>query len=370
MTHPDADDLAAPYADSPSERTRLAALIGRLAGADAATDETDAWPSELWQILLDERATLWSLPAELGGEGCDRPTLVGRNAAVAQGSLTAAFILSQHDAAVRRLAVVADENPVAREWLARIARGESFGTVGISQLTTSRRHGTQAMRVTEADGGYVLDGIMPWVTAAERADIFITGGVLEDGRQLLTALPRDRPGVIVKPAFPLAALGASRTAEVRCENARVELGEVLIGPSNDVMAIPGLAGTGGLETTALALGLARAALLAFRAEAEHREDLTEPAEALSAEWIARWDDLMSLANSEPGAPAPQAIRGLGNDLVLRLTQSYLTAAKGSGFVRGEPAQRWARQALFFLVWSCPSPVARASMRDMAGLCPV
>jgi butyryl-CoA dehydrogenase len=242
--------------------------------------------------------------------------------------------------------------------------------VGISQLTTSRRHGTQAMRVTKVEGGFILDGVMPWVTAAERADIFITGGVLEDGQQILAALPRDRPGVVVHPAFPLAALGASRTAEVRCEGARVELGEVLIGPSSDVMAIPGLAGTGGLETTALALGLARAALLAYQTEAEHRDDLAEPAKALATEWQARWDELMAIAANEPGAPAPQEIRGRGNDLVLRLTQSYLTAAKGSGFVRGEPAQRWARQALFFLVWSCPSPVARASMRDMAGLCPV
>ena len=46
----------------------------------------------------------------------------------------------------------------------------------------------------------------------------------------------------------------------------------------------------------------------------------------------------------------------------------LAARKGSGFLRDEPAQRWARQALFFLVWSCPAPVAGATIRDLAGLC--
>jgi hypothetical protein len=25
--------------------------------------------------------------------------------------------------------------------------------------------------------------------------------------------------------------------------------------------------------------------------------------------------------------------------------------------------------LFFLVWSCPAPVAQAAIRDLAGLCP-
>lgn len=35
----------------------------------------------------------------------------------------------------------------------------------------------------------------------------------------------------------------------------------------------------------------------------------------------------------------------------------------------EPAQRWARRGLFFLVWSCPTPVAQAAFRDLAGLSP-
>ena len=59
-----------------------------------------------------------------------------------------------------------------------------------------------------------------------------------------------------------------------------------------------------------------------------------------------------------------------NALVLRLTQAYLTARKGTGFLRTEPARRWARQALFFLVWSYPGPVAQAAIRDLAGLCSV
>ena len=41
------------------------------------------------------------------------------------------------------------------------------------------------------------------------------------------------------------------------------------------------------------------------------------------------------------------------------------AAKGAGFVRPHPAQRWARQALFFLVWSCPRPAAEALLEELA-----
>ena len=77
---------------------------------------------------------------------------------------------------------------------------------------------------------------------------------------------------------------------------------------------------------------------------------------------------MAAARGEPGAPAASDVRAEANALVLRATQAYLTARKGSGFLRSDPAQRWARQALFFLVWSCPGPVAEASIRDLAGLC--
>ena len=62
---------------------------------------------------------------------------------------------------------------------------------------------------------------MPWVTAAERADFLVTGALLDDGRQMLIALPVDRPGLTVRPAFELAALQASCTTEVILEHVRV-----------------------------------------------------------------------------------------------------------------------------------------------------
>ncbi len=281
--------------------------------------------------------------------------------------MTAAFILSQHDAGVRRL-VAAVERPAAHAWLELIADDEAFATVGISQLTTSRRHGSHALMAAALDDGYRLDGVMPWVTGAEMADVIVTGALLKDGRQLLIALPTDRPGLDVKPPFPLAALQSSCTSEVTCDNVHVEHSFLLIGPSADVMSHPGSASTGGLETSALALGQARAALAALAAEAPKRAELVEPVDALVIDWRDAWDALVAASHGGPDAPSSSQVRSQANALVLRVTQAYLTARRGSGFVRTEPAQRWARQALFFLVWSCPGPVAQATIRDFAGIC--
>jgi alkylation response protein AidB-like acyl-CoA dehydrogenase len=346
---------------------RIGDLTTRLAALDGPADEAGAWPDALWSFLVEHGVPKWSLPADLGGDGSDRVRLVHRYARVAEGSLTAAFILSQHDAAVRRLAAAADR-PAARGWLIKIAAGEAFTTVGISHLTTSRRLGPQALVATRAEGGYVLDGVMPWVTAAVRADVLVTGADLGGQGQFLVAVPADRTGLTVREPFPLAALQASCTSEVRCEGVMVSADDLLAGPAPDVMAHPGAAGTGGLETSALALGQARAAVVALESESPRRTDLAEPVEALADAWLSTWGDLTTAASGQPDAPTSTQVRSRANALVLRATQAYLTARKGTGFLRTEPAQRWARQALFFLVWSCPGPVAQATIRDLAGLC--
>jgi alkylation response protein AidB-like acyl-CoA dehydrogenase len=348
-----------------------AALIDRLAEADGPADEAGTWPESLWRELAEAGAPLWSLPIGSGGTGCERATLLLRYARIAEGSLTAAFILSQHDAAVRRLATATGPGRATADgWLRAIADGRAFATVGISQLTTSRRHGARALVASgRPESGFRLDGAMPWVTAAPRADLFVTGAVLDDGRQILVALPADRAGLTVRAPFPLAALQASCTCEVACDGVEIDAADVLAGPSDEVMKAPGQVGTGGLETSALALGQARAALVAMAAERVRREDLTEPAEALADAWRDLAAAFLAAAEGRPDAPPAAEVRARANALVLRCTQAYLTARKGTGFLRTEPAQRWARQALFFLVWSCPAPVAQSALRDLAGLCP-
>jgi len=341
-------------------------LVHALSQLDGPVDQAGTWPEPLWQTLVEAGANRWALPPESGGADWDRATLLARYARVAEGSMTAAFILSQHDAGVRRLAMGLPR-PVAARWLKRVESGQSFTTVGLSQLTTSRRHGAQAVRAEELpDGRVLIDGLVPWVTAAPRADVFVIGAATDDGRQLLVALPANRPGVTVKPPFQLAALQASCTAEIACEGVIITPEEILAGPAPDVMANPSAAGTGGLETSTLALGQALAAIRGLNAE--HRDNLLEPAEALQGEWQTLWEALLATAAAAPGTQTSAALRGQSNALVLRATQAYLTARKGSGFVQKDPAQRWARQALFFLVWSCPSPVANAALRDLAGLC--
>jgi len=358
-----------PWSEPDRDEQRISHLVAALAGEDGPADAAGTWPEGLWQLLRDGGVIGWSLPSEFGGQACARPLLLQRYAQLASASLTAAFILSQHDGAVRRLISAADR-PTASRWLQAIAAGNAFATVGISQLTTSLRLGSQALTAEQTrPGKYRLRGAMPWVTAAERAHVFVTGALLADGRQLLIALPADRAGLTVRPSFELAALQASCTTEVALEDVQVEEDDLLADPSTEPSTQPGAVGTAGLETSALALGQARAALAALVDLAAERFDLADPVDVLCETWQQTWASLMACARDDEAAVSPSQVRAQANALVLRATQAYLIARRGRGFLRSEPAQRWARQALFFLVWSCPSLIAQTAIRDLAGLCP-
>ena len=86
------------------------------------------------------------------------------------------------------------------DWKERIehyfARGEQFATVGLSQLTTARQHTAPSFTARLDADTILLDGVIPWVTGAARAQHLIVGAVLADGRQVLALLPADLPGVI------------------------------------------------------------------------------------------------------------------------------------------------------------------------------
>jgi hypothetical protein len=146
---------------------------------------------------------------------------------------------------------------------------------------------------------------------------------------------------------------------------------LLAGPVENVLKSGSRGGTGGLETSCLALGLAGAAIDGIFDEAKLRPDLAELAERLEADRTEVRAEMHRLAGGGPSAPtASLDLRAMANALVLRATQAALTACKGAGFVHPHPAQRWARQALFFLVWSCPRPAAEATLDILMGNCAV
>jgi alkylation response protein AidB-like acyl-CoA dehydrogenase len=349
----------------------IAKLCSRLAEMAIDLDRSGNWPAEQLRLCGEHGVYTWFLDPMWGGAGWNEEQVVCGYLALSAACLTTTFIITQRTGACRRIAGCQND-PLKRRLLPGLASGELFATVGISHLTTSRRHlGRPVLTAERVPGRFRLHGMSPWVTGADAADVLVLAATLvENGsatdRELLIAVPTDTVGLTVPPPLPLVGVAASSTGPIHLDGAEVADEWLIGGPMPNVMASGVGAGTGGHETSTLAVGLAQAAIDYLDDEAIRRPDLQPPTTALHAEHSQLLNDLLAISRGEPVC-TKEMLRQRANSLVLRASQAALAAAKGAGYVMGHPAGRWCREALFFLVWSCPQPVAAANLCELAGL---
>jgi len=349
----------------------LAELCSWLAERAIDLDRSSRWPEEQLRRCGEQGVFEWFLEREWGGQGWSDEQVVRGYLALSAADLTTTFILTQRTGACRWIEGCENE-VLKRRLLPGLASGELFATVGISHLTTSRQHiATPVLRAEAIPGGFRLDGMSPWVTGAAAADVIVTAAVLMHGdvatdEQLLVVVPRDLPGLSVPDPLQLVGVSASSTGPIHLDGVEVSDEWLIAGPMRHVMASGVGAGTGGYETSTLAIGLAGAAIDFLAAESAVRADLQRAAAALGEEHAQLLDDLFAVARGEPLC-SKELLRQRANSIALRSSQAALAAAKGSGYVVGHPAGRWCREALFFLVWSCPQPVAAANLCELAGI---
>jgi alkylation response protein AidB-like acyl-CoA dehydrogenase len=349
----------------------LNALCDKLRAMSAELDRSGTWPAEQLRLCGEYGVYEWFLDPAWGGQGWSEDEIVRGYLALSAACLTTTFIITQRTGACRRIAGC-DNELLKQRLLPGLASGQLFATVGISHLTTSRRHLAKPVLTAEATtGGFRLVGMSPWVTGGAAADALVLAATeTENGqptdRQLLIAVPRGLPGLTVPDPLPLIGVSASATGPVHLGSVDVSNEWLIAGPMPNVMASGLGASTGGHETSTLAIGLAGAAIDYIAGEATRRADLQEPAAALRDEHSRLLNDLLGVARGQ-SACSKESLRRRANSLVLRASQAALAAAKGSGYVVGHPAGRWCREALFFLVWSCPQPVAAANLCELAGI---
>lgn len=350
---------------SPEDQA-LDKLCDRLGGLTGELDRTNDWPAEQLGLCGDYGVYTWFQGPAWGGQDWGPVDLLRGYLRLSAACLTTTFVITQRSGACQRIA--GSDNEAAKErWLLDLAAGRKFATVAISHLTTSRRHlGRPVLAASETAAGFRLDGYSPWVTGGHHADVIVTGATLADGRQILLAVPTDLAGVECPPPPQLVGLSSSHTGEVHCHGVEVDRSCLLAGPVENVMKLGHGAGTGGLQTSTLAIGHAGASIAYIEDQSQQRPELGLAAAELRREQAALELDLLGLAQGAATCNQEQ-LRAQANSLALRASQSALTVAKGTGYVVGHPAGRWCREALFFLVWSCPAPVSAANLCQFAGL---
>ena len=329
---------------------------------------TGEWPSERLASLREFGVFRWGLPVEFGGLPVTRSQLLEGYVELSRLCLTTAFILTQRDAACHRIA--ASPNLELRQnLLPEHCSGRAMTTVGISHLSTSRQHWSRpSVQAHRTPHGFELTGEAPWVTGARYANLLVTGASIENGEQILLAIPTTQPGITVREPLKLLALNSSCTGSVMLDRVAVRIEDVIVGPVPQVMKIGATGGTGSLTTTAVAVGATSRTLESLRGEAANRPDLVAVANRLSDQHAVLLADLLAAAEDAPDSSdlrlAAESLRHRANSLAARAAQTLVCCAKGAGFVSGHPAERSLREAMFFQVWSCPPSVTNATLSDL------
>lgn len=353
--------------DSPA----LAELCQRLAAGAASVDSSGAWPSEQLRLCGEYGVFEWFVGRDWGGQAWVQSDIVRGYLELSGACLTTTFVITQRTGACRRIET-SDNQRLKEKLLPGLVTGESFATVGISHLTTSRRHlAKPVLRAQRVEGGWLLDGFSPWVTGADHAEHVVVGATVMAGdeatdQQLLVCVPTTLHGASAPPPLELVGLTASHTGQFHLDKVFLADEWVVLGPAENVMTLGSGGNTGGYQTSTLALGLAKAAIGLVEKESEKRPELKPALTALTDAYEPLQADLFAAVDGE--APcSTEELRTRANSIALRAAQASLVAAKGAGYVTGHPAGRWCREALFFLVWSCPQPVLEANLCELAGI---
>ena len=322
------------------------------------------WPSANLRLCGEADVFRWFVPREWGGQERSARQILQGYVAISSRCLATAFILTQRSSACRKF--VESGNRVMQDhWLPGLAAGTSFTTVGISHLSTSRRHLDPVLQFERRADQVAINGFSPWVTGAPYAEVLVIGATDSAGNNLLFAVESVLDGIQIGDSSDLIALSESHTAPVRFEQVVLD-NECILTPGHQSsdLCVPdkkNVTGTGGLPTSALALGLAGAALEYISDESRKRKQYAERFDRLRNQWLLAYHDLIGVSGKQA---THESIRQRSNSLALRCTQSALAVAKGAGFTSQHPVGRWCQQALFFLVWSCPQPVVDANLDEL------
>jgi alkylation response protein AidB-like acyl-CoA dehydrogenase len=267
------------------------------------------------------------------------------------------FVWLQHHAVVKMLAASANGD-LARRWLPSLCAGTTQAGVAYSHLRSSE----VVISATRMDGGWRLSGTAPWCTGWDLLDVVLVGATTTDDEVVFALVPmREGDGMAPGPTLDLAAMGGTRTVELHLDGYGGVVPDVVLRMPRAAWAATDAAA--GADVQPSTFGIARAAL----AELAGRDEAT--ATSLSS----RLNEVRRRAYGfMDGAPAGDALderlalRAEALRLGVEATSALVASVGGRAMTRDHPAQRWAREALFHLVFAQTRPARATTLARIAG----
>jgi alkylation response protein AidB-like acyl-CoA dehydrogenase len=369
----------------PTEEAReLIALVRDLAATELAPraaefEDRAEFPREVFRTL--GRAGLLGLAydEDLGGGGQPYVVYLQVLEELAAAWAAVALGVSVHTLSCHPLAMFGTDEQKKR-WLPDMLGGELLGAYCLSEANAGSDAASLQARGRRDGDRYVLDGTKAWVThggVADYYDVFCrTSDALpsDDGRRGISMLLADAqtPGLLPQPPEKKMGLRSSPTAQVVLDNAQVDA-DRLIGEEGDGLRIALSALDGGrLGISAVATGVAQAALDASTAYARERKqfgqrivdfqgvafmlaDMATGVEAARALYVA------TARRRDAGKPyGPQAsmTKLFATDNAMKVTTDAVQVLGGYGYTTDFPVERYMREVKVMQIFEGTNQIQR------------
>ena len=314
-------------------------------------------------------------PMRFGGPEMSEPLFRVFQEEMARTSGALAFLTTQHQSAVSMISGGENE-ALKQEYVPKMASGERLVGIGFSQL---RRSGPPVMKAEPVEGGYMLDGHVPWITGWKFFPEFLIGATLPDGRALFAVVPlvdldqevvvkdgstETKTGTLrISPPMVLASMGTAMTVSANFTGFFL---------SNDKVAFIKPAGwiqNSDMINIALqghfAIGCAMAGIDVVRANAEKKPFcfLLDAAEALESELAAlRMSTAQAQKSTDDSTTQERLnVRAWAIDFAVRCAHAAVTSSSGAANSVDHPAQRIYREALVYTVSAQTPAVMEATL---------
>lgn len=245
--------------------------------------------------------------------------------------------------------ITASPNELVRgRWADGVASGKYLAGVAFAHI---RRPGPPGVTATRRDGGWRVSGHLNWVTSWTIADVIAIAAETDDGQLVrFVTEPKRREGLLADLPLELSAMGGTHTCPVQLDNLFVRDADVI-----DVVSKAEWAHRDEIGTANAAphlFGVTRAALGLLLATAEQRHD--EAARDLALALVERTRSVRRNAYELADLPEDHLedrlhLRAVALDLATTATTAAVAARSGEAVRLSDPAQRLAREAMFYLV---------------------
>jgi alkylation response protein AidB-like acyl-CoA dehydrogenase len=267
------------------------------------------------------------------------------------------FVHAQH--ALATSIVASSSNLELRQrWLPELCSGTTIAGNAVGHVC---RPGEPVLSAVRSSIGWTLVGHVPWYTGWGVTSIGVIAAQTNEDTILLARIDtRKRPGLSAGPELPVVAMQGAHTVSLTIEGLEVEQGDVVavidrqqyiedyhLRTANVSPAVFGLLNTVLQAMTELGTQRGMPAVVDLAAQ------LTEETRALRIEAYNLADNV----NPTDELTRRLEIRGAAAVRLNQAASAYLAACGGRGTTARHPAQRWARESLFYLV-QAQTPVVR------------